>query len=85
MTCSKDDINNNLPPQVKLDDDNETIPDDFIQDCDELSVSIREHIDPLLKHISSAGLPLKLRPPTRSDGNCWFDAVADQVKFDNFN
>ena len=82
MTCSKDDINNNLPPQVKLDDDSETNPDD---DCDELSVSIREHIDPLLKHISSAGLPLKFRPPTLSDGNCWYDAMADQVKnnFDN--
>ena len=61
MTCSKDDINNNLPPQVKLDDDKETI-------------------DPLLKHISSAGLPLKFRPPTLSDGNCWYDAMADQVK-----
>ena len=73
---------------VKLDDDDDqvTIPDDFIQDLDEQSVSIRGDTDPLLKHISSSGLPLKLRPPTLSDGNCWYDAMADQVKnnFDNF-
>ena len=69
------------PSEVKLDDDQETIPDDFMtDDCDEQSVSFKEHTDPLLKHISSAGLPLKLRPPTLSDGNCWYDDVADQVK-----
>ena len=61
-------------------DDQETIPDDFVQDFDEQSVSIRGDTDPLLKHISSTGLPLKLRPPTLSDGNCWYDAMADQVK-----
>ena len=35
--------------------------------------------DPLLEHIESSGLPLKMRRPTLSDGNCWWDAVADQV------
>ena len=70
---------------VKLDDDQEIIPDDFTQDIDEQSVSIRGDTDLLLRHISSSGLPLKLRPPTLSDGNYWYDAMADQVKnnFDN--
>ena len=35
--------------------------------------------DPLLEHIESSGLPLRMRRPTLSDGNCWWDAVADQV------
>ena len=35
--------------------------------------------DPLLNHIASSGLPLRLRRPTLSDGNCWWDATADQV------
>ena len=36
--------------------------------------------DPLLEHIEASGLPLIMRRPTLSDGNCWYDAVADQVK-----
>ena len=35
--------------------------------------------DPLLNHIATSGLPLRLRRPTLSDGNCWWDATADQV------
>ena len=26
--------------------------------------------DPLVEHIRDSGLPLKMRPPTLSDGNC---------------
>ena len=100
VVASNDDVNNNLlslsgvpntadvvksTSNVKLDDDKETIPDDFIQVTDEQSVSSRGDTDPLLKHISSSGLPLKLRPQTPGDGNCWYHAIADQVKnnFDN--
>ena len=36
--------------------------------------------DPLVEHIRDSGLPLKMRPPTLSDGNCWYDAVADQIR-----
>ena len=95
VVASNDDVNNNLlslsgvpntadvvksTSNVKLDDDKETI-----QDIDEQSVSSRGDTDPLLKHISSSGLPLKLRPQTPGDGNCWYHAMADQVKnnFDN--
>ena len=35
--------------------------------------------DPLLQHIEASGLPLKLRRATLMDGNCWYDAAADQV------
>ena len=35
--------------------------------------------DPLLEHIKASGLPLRLRRPTLTDGNCWYDAAADQV------
>ena len=34
----------------------------------------------LVNHIKATNLPLSFRPPTRSDGNCWYDAVADQVQ-----
>ena len=57
----------------------ERIHDDVLgQVEDEAEVEI--DTDPLLEHISSTGLPLKLRPPTLSDGNCWYDAMADQVR-----
>ena len=36
--------------------------------------------DPLNQHILKKGLPLLRRGNTVSDGNCWYDAVADQVK-----
>ena len=36
--------------------------------------------DPLVEHIRGSGLPLKMRPPTLSDGNCQYDAVADQIQ-----
>ena len=79
MPGSDDDINNNYPScPADLDTAPAAEPSRFLG-------VVKGTSDPLLKHISSAGLPLKLRPPTRSDGNCWFDAVADQVKFDNFN
>ena len=38
-----------------------------------------EEGDPLLKHIEASGLPLRLRRATLMDGNCWYDAAADQV------
>ena len=90
VVASNDDVNNNLlslsgVPNTADVDDQETIPNDFIQDIDEQSVSSRGDTDPLLKHISSSALPLKLRPQTPGDGNCWYHAIADQVKnnFDN--
>ena len=90
VVASNDDVNNNLlslsgVPNTADVDDQETIPNDFIQDIDDQSVSSRGDTDPLLKHISSSGLPLKLRPQTPGDGNCWYHAIADQVKnnFDN--
>ena len=90
VVASNDDVNNNLlslsgVPNTADVDDQETIPNDFIQDIDDQSVSSRGDTDPLLKHISSSGLPLKLRPQTPGDGNCWYHAMADQVKnnFDN--
>ena len=42
-----------------------------------------EEGDPLLEHIEASGLPLKLRRPTLNDGNCWYDAAADQVLLHN--
>ena len=36
--------------------------------------------DPLNHHILLKGLPLVRRGNTVSDGNCWYDAVADQVQ-----
>ena len=90
VVASNDDVNNNLlslsgVPNTADVDDQETIPNDFIQDIDDQSVSSRGDTDPLLKHISSSALPLKLRPQTPGDGNCWYHAIADQVKnnFDN--
>ena len=35
--------------------------------------------DPLDLHIRQKGLGLGRRRPTVTDGNCWYDAVADQV------
>ena len=40
--------------------------------------------DPLNQHILMKGLPLVRRGNTVSDGNCWYDAVADQVKIFKF-
>ena len=34
----------------------------------------------LLRHIEKFDLNLILRPPTLSDGNCWYNAMADQVR-----
>ena len=34
----------------------------------------------LLRHIEKFCLNLTVRPPTVSDGNCWYDAMADQVR-----
>ena len=42
-------------------------------------VSADEEGDPLLQHIEASGLPLKPRRATLMDGNCWYDAAADQV------
>ena len=36
--------------------------------------------DLLMKHIREMKLPLVRRRPTLSDGNCWYDALADQVQ-----
>ena len=35
--------------------------------------------DLLDKHITESKLPLIRRKPTLSDGNCWYDAIADQM------
>ena len=74
MPGSDDDINNNYPScPADLDTAPAAEPSIFLG-------VVKGTSDPLLKHISSAGLPLKFRPPTLSDGNCWYDAMADQVK-----
>ena len=36
--------------------------------------------DPLNQHILAKGLPLLRRGDTVSDGNCWYDSMADQVQ-----
>ena len=36
--------------------------------------------DPLNQHILAKGLPLQRRGDTVSDGNCWYDSMADQVQ-----
>lgn len=33
----------------------------------------------LAQHIRKSGLNLTFRSETRSDGNCWYDAIADQI------
>ena len=40
--------------------------------------------DPLDLHIRQKGLGLVRRRPTVTDGNCWYDAVADQVILTSF-
>jgi len=39
--------------------------------------------DFLLRHIEEYKLGLVPRAPTRNDGNCWYDAVADQIRLHN--
>ena len=41
---------------------------------------LTDHGDRLLQHIEASGLPLRLRRATVMDGNCWYDAVGDQVR-----
>ena len=53
--------------------------DDPLGDEDDDPIEEVPDTDPLLDHITSSGLPLRLRRPTLSDGNCWWDATADQV------
>ena len=53
--------------------------DDPFGDEDDEHIEEVPDTDPLLDHITSSGLPLRLRRPTLSDGNCWWDAAADQV------
>ena len=60
-------------------DDNDDGPEEVIGGDNVVDVDDDE-ADQLLEHIRQSGLPLRLRDPTRSDGNCWYDAVADQVK-----
>ena len=38
-----------------------------------------DETDLLEEAIKESGLPLIKRSETLSDGNCWYDAVADQV------
>lgn len=42
--------------------------------------ALEDDVDPLDQHIFNKGLPLERSGITLSDGNCWYDAVADQVK-----
>ena len=46
---------------------------------DENVIEVVPDTDALLEHITTSGLPLRSRRPTLSDGNCWWDASADQV------
>lgn len=39
--------------------------------------------DALMRHIRLHNLPYVKRSPTLSDGNCWYDAVADQITLHN--
>jgi len=40
---------------------------------------VEVHGDFLLQHIQDYNLDLVPRAPTRNDGNCWYDAIADQI------
>ena len=40
-------------------------------------------MEALLEHIERAGLDLTPRAETSSDGNCWYDAIADQIVLHN--
>ena len=47
---------------------------------DLLEIDLDVDPDPLVEHIRDSGLPLKMHPPTLSDGNCWYNAMADQIR-----
>ena len=66
-------------PEIRETSEDEDEDDDPFGDEDDEHIEEVPDTDPLLDHITSSGLPLRLRRPTLSDGNCWWDAIADQV------
>ena len=78
----------NKEPETDQDDDHEEVPlityrradvpgdDTKVEDVVELE---DDETDLLEEAIKESGLPLIKRSETLSDGNCWYDAVADQV------
>ena len=51
-----------------------------VNNDDVITLEEDESEDLLMKHIREMKLPLVRRRPTLSDGNCWYDALADQVQ-----
>ena len=60
---------------MSIDNDKNTISDSSTDNIDPNNSTK----DELYEHIERNNLPYTARPPTRSDGNCWYDAIADQV------
>ena len=60
------------------------VPDQDVPDLDDdnyndvLQYDEEQTQEMLLAQIRRTGLPLRIRE-TRNDGNCWYDAVSDQV------
>ena len=68
------------PELRELSEDEAEDDDVFVDEDDTEDIEEVPDTDPLMDHITSSGLPLRLRRPTLSDGNCWWDATADQVR-----
>ena len=78
----------NKEPETDQDDDHEEVPlityrradvpgdESKVEDVVDLE---DDETDLLEEAIKESGLPLIKRSETLSDGNCWYDAVADQV------
>merc|ERR1719369_2236396 len=81
------------PPSPTLEENNGNVSDSFeqIDNLEELDVSIIDDDDVealmtmqfrdtrLQSHIREHNLNLIPREATRNDGNCWYDAIADQI------
>jgi len=85
------------PPSPTLEENNGNVSDSFqqIENLEELDVSIIDDDDVealmamqfrdtrLQSHIREHNLNLIPREATRNDGNCWYDAIADQIVLHN--
>ena len=68
-----------------INENNEKNNDGVEENNDKNKDDMDENND-LMLHIKRNNLPYVERQPTRSDGNCWYDAISDQVvlnKIDN--
>merc|ERR1719369_1314517 len=81
------------PPSPTLEENNGNVSDSFeqIDNLEELNISVMDDEDVealmamqfrdtrLQSHIREHNLNLVPREATRNDGNCWYDAIADQI------